>query len=81
MKIMACVQAKAVRVSAGSNLGQLSVLSMRVDMLAADLAVTAGTASQVRLTRRPSGNSNEHACTDAVVIARLYALITVFASH
>ena len=81
MKIMACVQAKAVRVSAGSNLGQLSVLSMRVDMLATDLAITAGTASQVHLIRRLSGNSNEHACTNAVVTARLYALITVVVSH
>ena len=39
-----------MRVSAGSNLGQLSVLSMRVDMLATDLAITAGTASQVPLS-------------------------------
>ena len=42
-----CVQARAVRASAGSNLGQLSALSMRVDMLTTDLAVTAGTAPQV----------------------------------
>ena len=78
MSIMFCVQAKAVRVSAGSNLGQLSVLSMRVDMLATDLAITAGTASQVTLLAMTMLRACLHR---SVVSARLSTLITVFVSR